>query len=53
VGSSIIFIFISQLTLALESTKPPTEMSNTIIPGSKGRQVRKADKLTAICELTV
>jgi hypothetical protein len=35
--------------MTLGSTQPLTEMSTTKIPGSKGRQARKAD-LTAICE---
>jgi hypothetical protein len=37
----------------LESTQPLTEMSTRYLPGAKGRPVRKADKLTAICEPTV
>jgi hypothetical protein len=33
------------------STQPLTEMSTRNLPGGKGRPMRKADKLTAICEL--
>jgi hypothetical protein len=36
--------------MALRSTQPLTEMSTRNIPGGKGRQARKADNLTAICE---
>jgi hypothetical protein len=36
--------------MALRSTPPLTEMSNRKVPGGKGRPVRKADNLTAICE---
>jgi hypothetical protein len=36
--------------MALGSTQPLTEMSSMTIPGGKGRPVRKADNLTAICE---
>jgi hypothetical protein len=36
--------------MALESTQPLTEMSTRNHPGSKGRPVRAADNLTAICE---
>jgi hypothetical protein len=43
----------SSRTTALGSTKPLTEMSTRNIPGGKGRPVRKADSLTAICEPTV
>jgi hypothetical protein len=39
--------------MALGSTQPLTEMSTRNIPGSKGRSARKADNLTAICELIV
>jgi hypothetical protein len=39
--------------MALGSTQPPTEMSTGNLPGGKGRPARKADNLTAICELTV
>jgi hypothetical protein len=34
----------------LGSTQPLTETSIRNVPGGKGRQVRKADNLTAICE---
>jgi hypothetical protein len=34
----------------LWSLQPLTEMSTRNPPGSKGRQARKADSLTAICE---
>jgi hypothetical protein len=43
----------SSRTVALGSTQPLTEMSTRNIPGGgggKGRSVRKADNLTAICE---
>jgi hypothetical protein len=40
----------SSRTMALESTKPLTEMSTWYIPGGIGRPARKADNLTAICE---
>jgi hypothetical protein len=36
--------------MALRSTQPLTEMSTRNIPGDKGRPVRKADNLIAICE---
>jgi hypothetical protein len=36
--------------MTLESTQPLTEMSMKNLPGGKGRPVRKADNLTAICE---
>jgi hypothetical protein len=39
--------------MALGSTQPLTEMSTRNLPGSKGRPVRKADNLTAICGPTV
>jgi hypothetical protein len=39
--------------MALGSTQPLTEMSTRNLPGGKGRPVRKADNLTAICEPTV
>jgi hypothetical protein len=38
--------------MTLGSTQPLTEMSTRNLPGSKGRQARKAD-LTATCEPTV
>jgi hypothetical protein len=37
--------------MALGSIHPLTEMSTRILPGGKGRPARKADNLTAICEL--
>jgi hypothetical protein len=43
----------SSCTMALESTQPLSEMSTRNLPGGeggKGRPVRKADSLTAICE---
>jgi hypothetical protein len=43
----------SSRTMALGSTQPLTEMSTRNLPGVKGRPVRKADNLTAICEPTV
>jgi hypothetical protein len=36
--------------MALGSTQPLTEISTRNLPGGKGRPVRKADNLTAICE---
>jgi hypothetical protein len=33
--------------------QPVTEMSTRYLPGGKGQPTRKADNLTAICELTV
>jgi hypothetical protein len=36
--------------MALGSTQPLTETSTRNLPGGKGRPVRKADNLTAICE---
>jgi hypothetical protein len=44
----------SRIMMALGSTQPLTEMSIRNLPGgSKGRQARKADNLTAICEPTI
>jgi hypothetical protein len=40
----------SSCTVALGSTQPLKEMSTRNLPGSKGKLVRKADNLTAICE---
>jgi hypothetical protein len=37
--------------MALGSTQPLTEKSTRNLPGRKGRPARKADNLTAICEL--
>jgi hypothetical protein len=39
--------------VALGSTQPLTEMSTGNLPRDKGRPARKADILTAICELIV
>jgi hypothetical protein len=39
--------------MALGSTQPLTEISTRNLPGGKGRPVRAADNLTAICELIV
>jgi hypothetical protein len=36
--------------MALGWTQPQTEMSTGNIPRDKGRQARKADNFTAICE---
>jgi hypothetical protein len=36
--------------MALGSTQPLTEMSNSNLPRGKGRPARKTDNLTAICE---
>jgi hypothetical protein len=43
----------SSRTMALGSTQPLIEMSTRNLPGGKGRPVRRADNLTAICEPTV
>jgi hypothetical protein len=43
----------SSRTMALESTQSLTEMRTTNLPRGKGRPVRNADILTAICEPTV
>jgi hypothetical protein len=43
----------SSRTMALGSTQPPTEMSTSNLPLSKGQLAHKADNLTATCELTV
>jgi hypothetical protein len=40
----------SSRIMALGSTQPLTEMSTRNLPGGKGRAVREADNLTAICE---
>jgi hypothetical protein len=37
--------------MALGSTQPLTEMSTRNLHGDKGQPARKADNLTAICEL--
>jgi hypothetical protein len=39
--------------MALGSTQPLTEMGTKNLPAGKGRPVRKADNLTAICESIV
>jgi hypothetical protein len=39
--------------MALGSAQPPTEMSTRNLPGGKGQLARKANNLTAICELNV
>jgi hypothetical protein len=44
---------LSSRTMALGLTHSLTEMSTRDLPVGKGRLVRKADNLTAICELTV
>jgi hypothetical protein len=36
--------------MALGSTQPLTEMSSRKLPEARGRPVRRADNLTAICE---
>jgi hypothetical protein len=36
--------------MTLGSAQPLTEMGTRNLPGGKGRPVRKADNLTAICE---
>jgi hypothetical protein len=43
----------SSRNMALVSTHLRTEMSTMNLPGGKGQSTRKADKLTAICELIV
>jgi hypothetical protein len=40
----------SSRTMAVGSTQPLTEMSTRNLPGGKGRPMRKADNLTAICD---
>jgi hypothetical protein len=40
----------SSRTMALGSTQALIEMNTRNLSGGKGRQVRKADNLTAICE---
>jgi hypothetical protein len=40
----------SNRTITLGLAQPLTEMSTRNLPGGKGRQVHKADNLTAICE---
>jgi hypothetical protein len=43
--------FSADQILALESTQPLTEMSTRNLPAVRGgREARKADNLTAICE---
>jgi hypothetical protein len=39
--------------MAQGSTQPLTEMSTENLPGGKKWPARKADNLTAICELSV
>jgi hypothetical protein len=39
--------------MALGTTQTLTEMSTRNLPGGKGRPVRKADNLTAICKQIV
>jgi hypothetical protein len=39
--------------MALGSSQPLTEMSTRDLPGGRGRPARKADNLTAVCELIV
>jgi hypothetical protein len=39
--------------MALELTRPLTEMNTINLPGGKGQLMHKADNLTTICELTV
>jgi hypothetical protein len=43
----------SSLSVTLGSTQPLTEMSARNLPMGKGWPTRKADNLTAICELIV
>jgi hypothetical protein len=43
----------SSRTMVLWSTQPLTEMNTRTLPGGKGRLARRADNLTAICELMV
>jgi hypothetical protein len=42
----------SSRTMALGSTQPLTEMSTRNVPGGKGRPVRRAENLTAVCKWT-
>jgi hypothetical protein len=39
--------------MALGSTQPITEISDTNLPGGKERAARKADNITANCESAV
>jgi hypothetical protein len=39
--------------MSLGSTQPLTEMGTRNLAGVKGRPPRKADNLTAICELII
>jgi hypothetical protein len=43
----------SSHAMSLGSTQSLTEMNIRNLPGGKGRASRKADKLTAVCELIV
>jgi hypothetical protein len=43
----------SSRTMVLGSTQPLTKMSIRNLPGDKRRPARRADNLTAICELNV
>jgi hypothetical protein len=47
-----VYLILPVALLALGSTQPLTEMSTRNLPGGKGRPARKADNLTAICELS-
>jgi hypothetical protein len=44
---------LSNRTMALGTTQPLTEVSTRNLRGYKKRPARKADSLTAICELNV
>jgi hypothetical protein len=39
--------------MALGSTQPLKEMNTRNLPGVEGRPARKADNLTAVCELII
>jgi hypothetical protein len=41
------------MSMALGSTQPLAQMSTRNLAGAEGRPARKADNLTAICELIV
>jgi hypothetical protein len=49
----IVFINWHNRTMVLGSTQPLTEMSTRNLRRGKGQSARKADNLTAICELII
>jgi hypothetical protein len=46
-------VFVQFSSLGLRSTQPLTELSTRNLPRGKGQPARKADNLTAICELII